>query len=69
MAWKYDSTLMLSGCRKCWVYTVLAFDRIYDIFNREGIYNGNNDICNHDCQFPDNFLKNEASGPGARYGN
>ena len=25
VAWRGDITLMLSGCRQCWVYKVLAF--------------------------------------------
>ena len=47
VAWKDDITLMLSGCRKCWVYKVLAFAY------REGIYEGNTDRFNPDYQCPD----------------
>ena len=46
VAWKDDITLMLSGCRKCWVYKVLTFAY------REGIYEGNHDRFNPDDQFP-----------------
>ena len=42
-----DITLMLSGCRKCWGYKVLAFAY------REDIYEGNADRFNPDDQCPD----------------
>ena len=54
VAWKDNIILMLSECRKCWVYKVLAFAYRYE---------GNTDRFNPDDQCPDG-----ASELGARYG-